>query len=43
MPYVCVLQAQKTPMHDAANSGKVEIIKMLKDNGAAVDAKTTVS
>jgi len=43
MPYVCVLQYQQTPMHKAVWSGKVEIIKMLKDNGAAVDAKDMVS
>ena len=43
MPYVCVLQYQLTPMHYAAANGKVEIIKILKDNRAAVDAKDIVS
>ena len=38
-----VTQIQQTPMHRAAGSGKVEIIKILSNNGAAVDAKDIVS
>ena len=38
-----VTQGQQTPMHRAAESSKVEIIKILSDNGAAVDAKDIVS
>ena len=41
--YVRILQDQQTPMHYAAQSNQIEIIKLLKNSGATVDAKDDVS
>jgi ankyrin repeat protein len=37
-----LLQAGHTPLHEAANKGHVEVVKILLEAGATVDAKTKV-
>ena len=40
--YAMLLQAGHTPLHEAANKGHVEVVKILLEAGATVDAKTKV-
>ena len=40
---VCVLQYGKTPLHEAASRGYVDILETLVTAGATVDATSNVS
>ena len=40
---MCVLQAQSTPLHYAADNNKLNCVKLLCDKGASLDAKNIVS
>lgn len=42
-PAVCLMQNDITPLHVAAKRGNGNMLKLLLDRGAKIDAKTKVS